>query len=316
MADQKGSTAQILIGFESTYKTAPADGYQVKVFSCDVLPSKGQEASAVLTGSRNPVAPDDDKENVAGSIVVPPDSLIMPYWLNAMFGAPTTTGTDPYTHEYKIGDTMPSFTLEKGFTDLATDKFERLLGCKTSSMAVSFSPDGELRITLNVLGASGSLENSAFDASPTVLSLARLKKTQAAVEEGGASLGYATEVSINVDFGLDDGKFVISSDLVRDSIPEGIVSVTGNLKAIFRDSTLLDKAINGTESSLKITLTGSASSVLELEIQELSYAKNGVPIEGPQGLIQSLDFTGYYDDGSEASAIVARVTNAVISYSF
>ena len=53
---------------------------------------------------------------------------------------------------------------------------------------------------------------------------------------------------------------------------------------------------------------------MEFEIQELLYSVNGVPIEGPQGLIVSLDFEGYYDDGSEASNIVARVTNNVVSY--
>jgi hypothetical protein len=41
---------------------------------------------------------------------------------------------------------------------------------------------------------------------------------------------------------------------------------------------------------------------------------NGIPITGPQGLQVALDFQGFYANGSEASAIVARVTNSTASY--
>ena len=54
--------------------------------------------------------------------------------------------------------------------------------------------------------------------------------------------------------------------------------------------------------------------MFEIEIQELQYERNSVDVPGPQGLEVDLNFLGYYTDGSEASAVVMRVTNAVATY--
>jgi len=314
MTQQRGATAKIAIGYESTYGTAPSDGFVLPVNSCDVVGSQVRNTPATLTGSRNPVTPFVGNMDVGGSIVVPADSDAIIYWLAAMFGDPSTTGADPYVHEFKIASSQPSFTLEKQFTDVATDVYERFVGCKISSFGLTVGGDGELTISMNVLGAQQSEETSSIDGSPTTVSLDRVNNFSAAINEGGGSLANATEVSLNVDFGLDPNQFVIGGGGVRGDIPAGIIAVTGNVTTLFEADTLLDKAIDDTASSLKITCTESANSVLEFEIEELLYSVNGVPIPGPQGLLVSLDFVGYYSSGSEASAIVARVTNNVASY--
>ena len=315
MTQQRGVNATLMIGFEnSAYGTVATTGFVLPVNTCGVVGSKARNTPATITGTRNPVAPFSGNHDVAGPIIVPIDSDAMPYWLVAMFGDPSTTGADPYIHEFKVASSMPSFSLEEAFEDLASNVYQRFVGCKISSFDMSFGGDGELVCNLNVLGAQMSHEASAFDASPTTISLDRVNNFSAAILEGGESLSNATELSINVDFGLDPNQFVIGSSGVRGDIPEGLITVTGNLKVLFEDKTLLDKATGDTETSLKITATESANSIFELEIQELLYSVNGVPIEGPQGLIVSLDFTGYYTDGSESSCIVARVTNNVASY--
>jgi len=303
-----------MIGEESSYKTVATAGFILPVNSCGVKGLQALSTAQTLTGTRNPVAPFAGNRDVSGPIVVPADSLAMPYWLQKMFGDPATTGSDPYTHEYKIGSTMPSFTLEEQFLDLATDKYARFLGCVVSGWSMAVGGDGELVSNIDVVGASETLENSSFDADPDTISLARVENFQAGLTEGGGALSNAREVSFSVNFGLDTDQFVIGGSGVRGSIPVGIVGVTGNLKTLFEDSTLLDKAIAGTESSLKITVTGSASSILEVEFQELRYERNSPDVPGPQGLLVDLNFQGYYTDGSEASAIVARVTNGVESY--
>jgi hypothetical protein len=314
MAQQKGSNTTITIGFESTYGTAASDGFTLPVNTCDVVARRAKNQAATLQSGRNPVQPFSGNWDVSGNIVVPCDSAAMIYWLTAMFSDPITTGSNPYVHEFKIKTFAPSFTLEKAFTDLATAAYERLLGCKIASFGMTVGGDGELVCTLGVLGASGSFETSAFDASPTSVTIARVSNFQAALTEGGATLSNATELSLNIDFGLDGDQFVIGGEGKRGAIPEGTVGVSGTLTTLFENTTLYTKALNTTESSLKLTITGSASSVFEMEIQELEYAVNGVPVDGPQGLRVALDFQGFYGNGSEASAIVARVTNATETY--
>ena len=316
MTQQRGVSTKILLGFENVaYGTPATVGFVLPLNSCGIVGTKARNSPATLTGTRNTVAPFAGNQNVAGPIVIPLDSGAMPYWLTAMFGDPTTSGS--YVHEFKVPAVtvlMPSFTLEEAFADIAAPVYQRFVGCKVQSLSMTFGGDGELTGEITVLGSKMTHETSAFDAAPTPVTLARVENFSAAILEGGSPLANATELSINLDFGLDPNSFVIGGGGIRGDIPAGLVTVTGNLKTLFEDKTLLVKATGDTESSLKVTVTASATSVLEFEIQELLYSVNGVPVEGPQGLIVSLDFVGYYADGGEASNIVARVTNDVVSY--
>ena len=314
MAMQKGSTVQVLLGYESVFKTAPSDGFQLPVNTFGLKGSRALNSAATLTGSRNPPMPFSGNKSVAGPVVVPVDSLALPYWLKAMFGAPATTGASPYVHEFKIGAAQPSLTLEAAFTDLAADKFSRFLGCKIGGFTLEVGGDGELVLSLNVVGADHSFASSAFDASPTAVALARVNNFQAAVTEGGATLSNAKLISLSVEFGLDTGQYVIGGGGVLGAIPEGAVKVSGRVQTLFEDTTLLDKGASLTESGLKVTITAGASSIVEFEIQELFYEWNSPEVPGPQGLMVDMPFQGFYDNGSEASAIVARVTNTVASY--
>ena len=315
MTIQRGMASSVKIGFEnSAYGTVADVGFELPFNSCEVAGQRNRTTPATIRGRRDPAAPFSGNYDVNGPVVVPLDSTAFVYWLMCMFGAPTTTGGGPYVHEFKLGDTMPSFSLEKTFTDLAVDAYERQVGCKISTMGITVGGDGELLANMAVLGSYQSYETSPFDSDPINVPLSRVENFDAALEEGGSTLSNATEFSINLDFGLDPNLFVIGGGGKRGGLPEGIVAVTGNLKTLFESRTLLDKAINDTETALKLTVTASASSVVELEIQELLYAVNGVPIPGPQGLIVSLDFAGYWANGAESSAIVARVTNGVSEY--
>ena len=203
MAQQKGSTVDLLIGFESTFGTAPTAGFQVPVNTFGLRANRVKNTPATLTGTRNPAAPFDGNLVVSGPLVVPLDSAAMIYWCAAMFGDPTSSGADPYVHEFKIADSMPSFTLEAAFEDLATAEYNQFRGCKVSSFGITVGGDGELVANIDIAGANESLESASFDGTPTAVTLARVNNFNAAIEEGGAALSIATELSMDINFGLD-----------------------------------------------------------------------------------------------------------------
>ena len=123
---------------------------------------------------------------------------------------------------------------------------------------------------LNLVGADHSFQAAAFDASPTVISLARVNNFQAAITEGGGALTNAKLMSIAVEFGLDtESAYVIGGGGVLGAIPEGSVKVTGRLQTLFEDRSLLDKAAALTKTGLKLTITAAANSVVEFEMQEV-----------------------------------------------
>lgn len=319
MPQQAGANAQVMMGFESTYGTAPSIGYIVPVnFGEGVKGAQSVNQVNTIRGNRNPNQPYRGNREVSGPMPVPLDSTCFPYWLCAIFGDPTSEGSDPYTHEWKVVSVQPSITLEKAFTDLTTDRYVRHLGCKVDSLGLDVGGDGELVANLGIFGAEDSWETSAFDASPTTLSLARVNNFDGAVMEGGSASSIITKVSLNIGFGLDKRPDIIpiANAGVRSDLPAGGISVGGSVTALFNDDgyTLLDKGISGTESSLKVTFTASASSIVEFELQEIEFERTGPAIETPEGLLITMNYQGFYEDGSEASAIVWRVTNGVASY--
>lgn len=313
MAHQKGSTVVFKAGFELVaFGTPAAVGYILPINSFDVRSTRALNRAATLQSDRNPREPFAGNLAASGNIVVPVDSVAMAIWLIGAFGLPTTTGAGPYVHEFKIPSSQRSMTFETAFTDLATAKYQRFVGCKINSLGLTVGGDGELVATLGAIGKSDSLEAATFHAG-TAVTLARLNNFHAALTEGGSALANATEITMNIGLPMDP-YYVIGGAGSVGSLAEQQVEVSGNIKCLFENTTLLDKAIAGTETSLKLTVTGSASSVFELEIQELLYERNSVPVPGPQGLLVDLNFQGYYANGAEASAIVARLTNGVTSY--
>ena len=312
MAHQTGANAPMVIGWETAFATPPASGGLIMPKnSCGVTASRPRHQVATLQNGRNPKAGFLGRKDVSGPLVVPVDSIAMLYWLKAMFGAATVSGTDPYVHEYKIGDSMPSFTLENQFPDLDTAVYEQFYGCKIASAGFSFGEDGELVANLQVVGADYSPESSPFDASAAEVDFERIYNSQAAFTEGGSAYALARKVSLDIDFGLDLDQYCIGGGGVRRSIPEGLVQISGEIETVFENAALLTKAENDTESSLAITCTGSAASIFELELQEVKYARKSPPVDRPAGLIVTHTFEAYLNDGAEASAVVGRITNSV-----
>lgn len=320
MAQQKGSTGQIMLGYESVaYATAATDGYVLPVgYGDSLMPSQTRTDRNLIRSSRNPVEGILGFRDVSGSVPIPVDSVALIYWLVAMFGDPTSTGGPNYVHEFKIGSSMPSFTLEKAFTDLDTAQYCQYLGCKTSGFSIEFGGEGALDLNIDIAGAKENWATSSIDGTPTTPTPAYINQFQGAVQEGGSNSGIITRGTVNVNFGLDlrTENIPINSQGVRAGIPEGAVQVNGQVTAQFTDAgyTMLAKGPAGTETSLKFTYTASTSSVFELELQEIKLDRTAPAYENPEGMLVTMNYNAFYNDGSEASAIVARVTNATESY--
>ena len=78
-----------------------------------------------------------------GSVDIPLDVEGTDWWLTGLFGAPTTTGTGPYTHVWQSGaDTIPSYTLEIGHPKLVTPVFFRHTGVVFESLNFEMGLEG------------------------------------------------------------------------------------------------------------------------------------------------------------------------------
>lgn len=319
MAQVLGYRSRLVIDFESAYGTDPVTpaGLVMPVNTFNLRSSRRKVSAATITGSRNPVAPFDGNLVDSGEGVIPVDANAMAYWLRAMFGLPSSSGSGPtYSHEFTVGDSMPSFISEIRFaTASAVVNYAKHNGCKISSLSMTVGGDDELVANIGIEAQTETHGTSAYDSSPTTLSLDRLNNFQAAITQGGSPLANVTELSFNIDFGLATDMYVIGGGGVRGDLPEGLLSVTGSLTALFENMTLLNLAMNSTETSLSVAFTNATSShSLTFEFPEIQLERNTPGIEGPQGVVISLPWVAYMDDDAAESAVVCTLVNDTETY--
>lgn len=224
----------------------------------------------------------------------------------------------PYTHTFKIGDLPEGMVIEKGFTDLG--EYFKYNGCKISKFSITASTEGTIDCSISVLGAKETESSTPYDASPTDLGHTPFDSFEAAIEEGGSTLGYATSLAIEIDNNLDGNSYVIGGLGERRYIPVGQAGVSGTLTILFESLTAYEKAVAGTETSLKLTFTkglgvGSLQNeYLEFYLPELEFKPQAPVIPGPQGVIIELPFIAFYEDSSEASSLQIILKNEVATY--
>ena len=308
MAQAKGSAFELRLGYETTYGTTPGvpSTFKLPINTLDLKETQALNESGTITGDRNKTKPFLGYKTVDGSATVPVDATSFGHWLKLLFGAPTTTGTGPYTHVYKVADDTPSAFTERAFVDI-TQYFVGN-GVKLNSMDITFGGDDELTASLSLMGAKETQSTSEV-ATPTAVSLDPFGKFQ-------ATLTGATNVrNLTMSFSnnLDGAQYTIDNGAVRGEIPEGMATVTGTLEALYENDTLLLAARNQTEQSITVTLDDGTNS-LEFQMAELVLEPTGVAVDTPAGLIQSFNYRGYYKDHADASILKVTLINSTASY--
>lgn len=314
MSRANGGNSILVVGFEDTYNTMPTTpkGVNMPFISSGLKASQNMTASKVITSDRNPAPPILGNKNVSGTIVVPADVTALGYMLKACFGAPTTTGSAaPYAHKFVIGKTMPSLFIIQGYQDISV--YETYTGVRMNKFSMQFGGDGELSASFDVMGCKESLGSTQPVSSLTEISDKEFQNFQASVKEGGSDIATVTQISFDVDFGLDGNSYPIGAKGYRTDIAPGIVTVSGTLTAMFTDITLLEKAMNTTESSIEVTVTNGKNKLV-LSIPEVQYQMTSPGISGPNGIDVQLPFQGYYSTNADKSAFVATLTNEQATY--
>ena len=316
MAQAVGSKAQVIFQEESSFATRPAtpDAKKLHIVSCDIGLNVNQITTPILRGDRNPTRPVRGRKDVSGSITAHLNPFQLPSMLKFALGSVSTSGAGPYTHTIKIGQALPSFFLEKGFTDI--NQYFQYDGCKVNRTSLSIRDEGFQEITFDILGVREQVSSTSFDTTPTDGGYQPFDGQYiASISEGGVALANASVMDITIDNALDDGVYVIANNGERKYLPEGTVRVSGTLTALFEDVSLYNKALNSTETSLQVifqkgTGDGSAGNeYLEILIPELIFTPRSPAIEGPAGVMIELPFEAYYDNSAEASAIQIVVKN-------
>jgi hypothetical protein len=234
----------------------------------------------------------------------------------------TTPGTT-FTHTLKAGGNLPSYTIEKGFTDV-TFGYYKELGCKCGELGFGVGPSGLIEAKSTWMAANEAAPAStSFDVAPLdngMRGFDNLGISSANIKEGGTAAADILSMDFTVNNDLDGDTYLVGGQGYRGSINSGIFSLKGSLKALYQGETAasyLDKARSRTETSLEFTVvrgTGAGTDgneSLQVILPELNYERKSPPIANTKGVVVELSFTGFYDNATQGTALVMVLKNAI-----
>lgn len=234
-----------------------------------------------------------------------------------------TTPATAYSHEMRSGGALPSFVGETGFPDIP--EYFKFNGLKVGSMNLQITPKGMQKVTFNLTGAKETPSANSFDATPADLGKVSYTGFMIAsiVEDvGGANTALAnvTGMDVTLENNLDsEAGFTVGTAGTRSSLPAKRLKASGNLTVQFDSVNLYTKAVNGSETSLKVVFTNgtgagtSGNENLELLLCELMFGRNTPTIDNDGGVTVKLPITGYYDNNAQGSALQITLKNTQVA---
>lgn len=280
--------------------------------------SKNLHTSNVLRMGRQPLSPSPGVKAIGGPIATELSPIGLQMLWYGLFGSKAISAGPPYTHTFKFASVLPTFTIEKQFTDIA--KYFRYTGCVVEGFSLDIKPDGPVTCNFDIMGCAETVATATHDDDPYYAGWSQFNGAEVAITQGGAALGIAESVTLSIKNNHDGNVYVLDGTGERYYLPAGKIAIEGKLAALFENTTLYDLAVANTETTLVITCsrgagTGAAGAEkMVFTIDELIFKQDAPVVNGPTGVKVELTFQPYYDGGASASAVKLEVYNSVNTF--
>lgn len=317
MARAQGARAQMALAFETTYGTPPASGFTRMPFASTTLGAEQPLLSSELLGyGRDPLAPIKDAVTVDGDVIVPIDAAGFGFWLKAAFGEPVTTGTGPWTHEFRSSAwVLPSLAIETGMPEVP--RYAMYSGCMLDQLSWQVQRSGLLTATARLVaqGEAVGTTTAAFGdpaLPPAELELKRFGHFNGAFTRNGTALGNVVSAEITYANNLDRIE-TIRADGRIDGADPSIAALTGSIEVRFADSTLVTQAINGDPCALEFGYALPSGESFIFTVHAVYLPRPRLEIPGPQGIQAKFDWQAARE-GVLGRMCTATLVNDVESY--
>lgn len=202
------------------------------------------------------------------------------------------------------GTSQGSFSIERKYTDL-TNVFAAFVGMSVNSMSLSISSDQFVTGSFSFIGKSGISPSPTAPIGSGTYSNPTTNPVLSAVDNVAKILENNTTLDL-IDFDVTINNNLRAQKQIGTLGPIGIgagkVDVSGNIKAYFQDSTLMDKFIAGNPSSLAIIMKDSLGSGIILELPQIKFSAGDAQVGGQdQDVIQSFSYTAYRNSAEDVT---------------
>jgi hypothetical protein len=297
----RGSRVGVTYAMEDTWGSIPTDGvaYELRVTGVGVNLSKDSFQSNELRSDRQISDLRHGMQSISGDIPVELsydsfDDIIESAMYNDWTSAETII----------TGTTKKSFTLQKYFSDIG--QYHVFPGCVVNTWNISVTPNGIITSTFNVMGEEMTTsETAVLPAASAVSSYSPFDSFSGTLTEGGTVNALITSIDFSLSNGLSTLP-VIGSDKTI-GLVDGRANITGTVSAYFANSTLLDKFIDETESSLSFQLTDGTRSYT-FTMPRIKYSGGDVPVNDEGPIVMNMPFQALYDSGDGYSLIITKAS--------
>ena len=295
-----GSKAQLLYAVEDSWAVLPGTPtvYKVRATGFNLNLKKNNFTSNELRNDRQTAELRTGMRSISGDIPVELSYGSFDDFIeSAMFNTWTITGTaTPDT--IQIGTTQKSLTIQRGFSDIGV--YNAFSGCVVNQWSVSIKPDAVVESTFSIIGKDMG-DTQVLTGGTDKSTSAPFDSFTGTLQEGGSDIAIVTGLDFSLNNNINPLQVLLQNTAV--GLGEGRAAITGTLTALFVDSTLLDKFINETESSLKVALTDTDGNTLEFYFPRIKYTGGDINVSGEGEVPISLPFTALKDDTYSALQI-------------
>lgn len=232
------------------------------------------------------------------------DTLLEAVTLGAWQTGVPAAGTD----ELKAGTTRRSFSILRHFSDLGAvnNPYHTFRGVEINNMSLSVAPDAIVTATFSAVGQG--METSNVTATGATFASASttgvLDSFTGELKESGATIAVITEIQINLENGIEPRFVVGSKETIRPQV--GRSNLSGQITAYFENSTLLNKFINETESSIEFTLPDAAGNQYKFILPRIKYNGGQPDVSGQGAVMLTMPFQALYDPTTSTNVLIQR----------
>jgi len=305
MTTAKGLYGRIIYVPEVTWGITPNTPtcHKIQFASEGLVGEKSTITSNLLRNDRNIEYMIYGNKNAGGSINTELlYGMYDPFIEAALFG--TWTG-----NVLKNGITERFFTLEKGLTDIA--QYIPYTGMMVSTMKIDIAPNKITTLELTFSGknestpASTSIDPDAEYATGT--GSEPFDTYSGSLKEGGVVSSLITAINFTVDNGFSDGYAIGSAS--KAGIFAGRCNVSGTFSMYVQDFSVYSKFVNGTESSIQLTITDIDGKDYIFLFPRIKFGGETPKITGEGPIIQNVPFLALYDN---TEACTLKITRSLV----
>ena len=322
MTQATGANTALNIYEETTFAIDPGTPDARKAYYSKSGLQKKQALvdSNVLSTSRSRVRAALGNVDVTGSIETEISGEDLGILFKHLFGTQTNSGAGPYTHEYTISALPTGLCIEPDYGSAisGTGRYMKYQGCKINKGTFTFPTSGFCTASFDFVGAKATPTSAPLDATATDYGHTGFSSFSATIKEGGSTIATVKSATITLDNGLDTNAYVIGGGGQRGALPDGFATASGSIVCVFADTTMMNKALNNTSSSLEIILSrgdglgSTGNEYISFLVENLVYDATTPSIDGPGGIDITLPFKAF--KVSTQLGFKVTVKNAVATY--